>query len=61
MDVEVLGERAILGLPSQSAHPCSINTGAPGCLAGNIVLLAIHLVSGYGAPWWDHHILEKAN
>ena len=25
------------------------------------LLLAIHLVLGYGAPWWDHHILEKAN
>ncbi len=25
------------------------------------VLLAIHLVSGYGAPWWDRHILEKTN
>ena len=25
------------------------------------LLLAIHLVSDYGAPWWDHHILERAN
>ena len=28
-------ERAILVLLSQSAHPHSLNTGAPGCLAGN--------------------------
>ncbi len=26
-----------------------------------IVLLAIHLVSGYGAPWWEYAILEKAH
>ena len=30
-------ERAILGLPSQSAHPPSLNTGAPGWLADNIL------------------------
>ncbi len=26
------GQRAILGLPSQSAHSPSLNTGSPGCL-----------------------------
>ncbi len=30
-------ERAILGLPSQSAHPPSLYAGAPGCLADNIL------------------------
>ncbi len=30
-------QRAIMGLLSQFAHPRSLNTGAPGCLAGNIV------------------------
>ncbi len=32
-----LAQRVILGLPSQSAHPPSLNTGSPGCLAGNIL------------------------
>ena len=31
------GQRAILGLLSQFAHPRPLNTGAPGCLAGSIV------------------------
>ena len=22
-------------------------------------LIGIHLMSGYGAPWWDDHALEK--
>ena len=34
----------------------------PICLPNeSALLLAIHLVSGYGAPWSDHSILEKAN
>ncbi len=30
-------EKVILGLPSKSAHPPSLNTGSPGCLADNIL------------------------
>ncbi len=49
--------------------PCQMGEGGRYALIWDLrctkpeisLLLAIHLVSGYSAPWWDHNILKKAN
>ncbi len=39
--------KGILGLLSQSAHPPSLNTGAPGCLTDNILNMELLHTKGH--------------